>query len=158
MLREDDPEARSPQAGDRGVHERRVVMAMNHACLMLRCDSRDSAAQTGLKSFTPTKCGDADVLVPESCSPAAFLIQAADGHRQLRPQAPYELDDESLRSTGIEAQHYLKDLQGLTAVCRHCWHFCGSEEQGCVQLWKTSHKLPLPRKHENTKGIDSGSW
>ena len=134
MLRENDPEMRRPQAGDRGVHEWRVVMAMNHTCLMLRCDSRDSPAQTGLKSLTPTKCSDADVLVPESRSPAAFLIQAADSHRQLRPQASYELDDESLRSTRIEAQHHLKHLQGLTGICTHCWHFCGLEEQGCVQL------------------------
>ena len=86
----------------------------------MRAMARPSA---GWNPCAASKCGDTDVLLPQPFPPAAFLVQATDGHRQLRTKPSDELDDEPLGSAGVEAQDHLKHVGWLAGRCRHGYSY-----------------------------------
>src|SRR5262245_33461355 len=110
MLGEDDAQRRRPQPRNRRVYERRIVVAVHDTRAMLRGDARNGAAQRWLEPDAAPKGGDTHVLASQPFAPAAFLVQATDGHWQLGTQSSDELDDEPFRPARIEAQHHLQDF------------------------------------------------
>jgi hypothetical protein len=83
---------------------------MHDAGAMLRGEACDGAAQRRLEPLAAAKGGHTDVLAPQHLAPAASLIEATHGHRQLRTKPSHELDHEPLGSAWIEAQNHLQHL------------------------------------------------
>ena len=116
VLGEDDSQIGRPQPGDGGVDERRVVMTVDHLGTVPRRDPGDGVTELRLKAVAARQRGDADILAAEPFAPAAGLVQTANGHRKLRPEASHDFDDETLGSAWIEAQDDLKHVE------RTAWH------------------------------------
>jgi hypothetical protein len=92
---------------------------MHDTRAMLRGDACDGAAQSRLEPLAAAKGGHTDVLAPQHLAPAASLIEATHGHRQLGTKPSHELDHEPFGSTWIEAQHHLQDLGCLAGHWAH---------------------------------------
>src|SRR5438477_4251710 len=86
-------------------------MAVQHVDALLLRKPRDRAAEARPESRLALERRHLDVRSPQIGGPRAFIVEAADGDVEFRPQPPADLDDDALGAAGREAQHDLHHLR-----------------------------------------------